>query len=48
MPVTIGGHNYPNGSDEHTLTLTDDAILVLFELFERLEETDAIAFHHPQ
>ncbi len=35
------------GEDQHRLTLTYDEVLVLFEFFERLEETDAISFAHP-
>ena len=37
----------PSGSDPETFTLTHDEVLVLFELFERLEEQDAIRFEHP-
>lgn len=47
MAVEINGRLYPSGEDEHTLTLTDDEMLILFELFERLEENHAIAFAHP-
>ena len=47
MAVTIGGHSYPSGDDTHTLTLTDDEVLILFEFFERLEERDALKFAHP-
>lgn len=47
MAVVINGHSYPSGGDPHTLTLTDDEVLILFELFERLEERDALAFDHP-
>ena len=35
------------GGDPHTITLTHDQVLVLFELFERMEETDGIVFEHP-
>lgn len=47
MAVEINGRLYPSGEDEHTLTLTDDEMLILFELFERLEENHAITFAHP-
>lgn len=47
MAVEIDGHVYPSGEDEHTLTLTDDEMLILFELFERLEENHEINFAHP-
>ena len=47
MAVEIDGHIYPSGEDEHTLTLTDDEMLILFELFERLEENRELKFAHP-
>ena len=47
MAVTINGHSFPSGDDPHTLTLTDDEVLILFEFFERLEEQDALKFAHP-
>ena len=47
MAVVIDGHSYPSGDDPHTLTLTDDEMLILFEFFERLEEQEALRFAHP-
>ncbi len=47
MAVVIDGHSYPSGDDPHTLTLTDDEVLILFEFFERLEERDELKFAHP-
>lgn len=47
MAVVIGGQSYPSGDDPHTLTLTDDEMLILFEFFERLEERDELKFAHP-
>lgn len=47
MAVVIGGQSYPSGDDPHTLTLTDDEMLILFEFFERLEEQEALRFAHP-
>ena len=47
MAVTINGHTYPSGDDPHTFTLTDDEVLILFEMFERLEEERGIRFAHP-
>ena len=47
MAVVIDGYSYPSGDDVHTLTLTDDEVLILFELFERLEERDQLRFDHP-
>ncbi len=47
MAVVINGHSFPSGDDSHTLTLTDDEMLILFELFERLEERDELKFAHP-
>ncbi len=37
----------PSGNDPETIDLTHDEVLVLFELFERLEEEDNIKFAHP-
>lgn len=47
MAIEIDGRVYPSGEDEHTLTLTDDEMLILFEMFERLEENREIKFAHP-
>lgn len=47
MAVEINGHIYPSGEDKHTLTLTDDEMLILFELFERLEENREVKYVHP-
>lgn len=47
MAVVIDGHTYPSGDDSHTLTLTDDEMLILFDMFERLEERDELRFAHP-
>jgi hypothetical protein len=38
---------YADGDDPHTLTLTHDEVLILFEFFERLEERDELRFAHP-
>lgn len=47
MSTETAGHSHPSGDDPHSLTLTDDEVLILFEMFERLEEENAIAFVHP-
>jgi hypothetical protein len=47
VAVVIDGRSYPSGDDHHTLTLTDDEMLILFEFFERLEETNELKFAHP-
>lgn len=47
MAVTLNGHTYPSGDDPHTLILSDDEILILFEFFERLEEREELRFAHP-
>lgn len=47
MAVVINGRSYPSGDDPHTLTLSDDEVLILFELFERLEAQDGLRFAHP-
>jgi hypothetical protein len=38
---------FAQGDDPHQLTLSHDAVLVLFELFERLEEENSLRFRHP-
>lgn len=46
----MGNHNpygYADGDDLHTITLTHDEVLILFEFFERLEERDELRFAHP-
>jgi hypothetical protein len=47
VAVVIDGRSLPSGDDPHTLTLTDDEVLVLFEMFERLEENNELKFAHP-
>ena len=41
-------HGYADGDDPHTITLTHDEVLILFEFFERLEERNELRFAHPQ
>ena len=38
---------FAQGNDPHQLTLSHDAVLVLFELFERFEEENSLRFKHP-
>ena len=40
-------HGYAERDDPHTITLTHDEVLILFEYFERLEEEGALRFRHP-
>lgn len=47
MATLINGQSFASGDDPHSLTLTDDEILILFEFFERLEENDELKFQHP-
>ena len=44
MPNALG---YAAGDDPHNLTLTHDQLLVLFDFFEWLEETDGLKYRHP-
>jgi len=46
----MGKHNsngFPDGDDAHSITLTHDEVLILFEFFERLHEKDELRFAHP-
>lgn len=40
-------HGYSDGDDPHTVTLTHDEVLILFEMFQRMEENKELRFAHP-
>ncbi len=44
MPNARG---FASDDDPHTITLTHEEILILFDFFEWLEETDGLKYRHP-